>query len=142
MDLIPAINVTSHALDAERLRLEITAQNISNAFTTRGPDGKPYQRKEVAFEAFMPKALKGQAQDPLMRAVRVSGIVGDAEPGEKVYKPHHPHADENGMVSMPNVKMAEEMVNLINASNATSAILTSIDTSHQLVRKAMSIGKS
>lgn len=142
MDLIPAINVTSHALDAEKLRLEVTAQNISNAFTTKGPDGLPYQRKEVAFEAFLPKSMQGQAHDPLMKAVRVSGIVSDAEPGEKVYKPHHPHADGEGMVSMPNVKMAEGMVNLINASNASTAILTSIDTSHQLVRKAMSIGKS
>ncbi|GAB4269102.1 MAG TPA: flagellar basal body rod protein FlgC [Opitutae bacterium] len=142
MDLIPGVQMTASALDAEKTRIEVTAQNITNAFTTRDADGQPYQRKEVAFEAFLDKAQGANAAHSLMQSVRVSGIVSDKEPGERIYKPHHPHADDEGMVLMPNVKMSEEMVNLITASHAYTANLTAFQTSKELVNKTLSIGKA
>ena len=56
MNLIPAVDVTASALAAEKVRLDVVSQNIANAHTTRGANGKPYARKTVSFEAEMNRA--------------------------------------------------------------------------------------
>ena len=53
MNLIPGIESTGSALTAEKLRLEIIAQNIANSNTTQDASGGVYKRKEVAFEEFI-----------------------------------------------------------------------------------------
>ena len=96
MNFISGINATSSALEAEKVRMDIVAENISNAYTTRGLDGKAYQRKTVAFEAML-SGGQGRAA-----GVRIADIGTDATPGEMIHNPTHPHADKDGMVQMPN----------------------------------------
>ncbi len=61
MNILSGIESTSAALDAERLRMEVISQNIANANTTKGPDGKPYQRQQVSFESVINGHLTGNS---------------------------------------------------------------------------------
>lgn len=132
MNLLSGINVTSSALNAEKIRMNVVAENIANAQTTHDVDGQPYHRKVVSFESVLDGAEKG---------VRVSNVSTDTTPGQTVYNPTHPDADSNGMVQMPNVNLATEMVDLMNSSRAYEANLAVVRNSKQLASQALSIGK-
>lgn len=138
MDLITGIGVSSSALTAQRTRLDVIAQNIANAHTTRGPDGLPYQRRTVNFETVMAQSATG---GPAGAGVKVAGIGLDPTPGQRVTDPGHPDADESGMVTLSNVNLAFEMVDLITASRAYEANLSVVKTSRQLALKTLEIGK-
>ena len=135
MNFITGINATSSALDAEKVRMDIVAENISNAYTTKGIDGKAYQRKTVAFESLMSSGGERGG------GVRITEIGTDATPGERVYNPTHPHADKEGMVQMPNVSVSTEMVDLLAASRAYEANLSVVRNARQMATKALAIGR-
>ena len=139
MNLIPAIDATASALTAEKVRLDVVSQNIANAHTTRGPDGLPYQRKLVSFEAALEQA--GGSGHSTAQGVRVGGISEDKSLGPLIYIPGHPDADAGGMVRMPNVNLAMEMVDLMTASRAYEANLSVVRTARQMAQKALQIGK-
>lgn len=134
MDLIPAINVTSSALKAEKIRMEVVAENIANAQTTRDVNGLPYQRKVVSFQSVLDASGKGSG-------VTISRFSADPSPGEAIYNPGHPHAGPDGMVRMPNVKVALEMIDLMNASRAYEANLAVVRNAKQIALQALTIGK-
>jgi flagellar basal-body rod protein FlgC len=135
MNFLSGIHATSGALNAEQVRMDIVAQNIANAYTTKDAGGGPYQRRMVSFETIMGGVQNSE------RGVRVSGIRNDKTPGEAIYNPGHPHADANGMVRMPNVQLATEMVDLMSASRAYEANLTVARNARNLATKALTIGK-
>jgi flagellar basal-body rod protein FlgC len=137
MNLITGVDVTSNALTAQKLRLDVVAQNIANAQTTRTPDGGPYQRKIVSFET---ELLQKTGSGPLP-SIRVSGITNDTSPGQKVYNPQHPDAGPDGLVQMPNVNLAFEMVDLITASRAYEANLSVMKNARGLAQRTLTIGK-
>ncbi len=139
MDLIPGINATADALNAEKIRMDVIATNIANANTTRDVNGEVYKRKQVVFEAYLDKTASGS--QPAATGVRVAEITEDTTPGPKIYNPDHPHADSEGMVEMPNVKMSWEMVDLIFASRAYEANLSVVRTARQMAQKALAIGR-
>ncbi len=113
MNVISASSITGSALDAEKMRVDIVSQNIANANTTKGIDGKPYQRRIVAFES-----LLDAAAGPNMQGVRLSEIKRDETPGEIINNPQHPHADDDGNVTMPNVNIPFEMVDMVTATRS------------------------
>ncbi|MCE9612509.1 MAG: flagellar basal body rod protein FlgC [Chthoniobacter sp.] len=135
MNYITGINATGSALNAEKIRLDIVAQNIANANTTRDLDGTAYKRKVVSFESVL------GAEPGTSGGVRVSGVQSDETPGELIYSPQHPHADKNGMVRMPNVKLAVEMVDMLSASRAYEANLAVVRNARQMAAKALAIGR-
>ncbi len=139
MNLISGVDVTVGALNAQKTRLDIVAQNIANAQTTRTPAGGPYQRQVVSFETELVR--RSGASGPSLQSVHVSGITPDTTPGEQVYNPQHPDAGSDGMVTMPNVNLAYEMVDLITASRAYEANLSVVKNSRQMAMKALDIGK-
>ena len=150
MNIIPSIQITGDALTAERVRADVVAQNIANAQTTRDINGKAYQRRIVNFESVLTQASKelrasGQADsnDPSLniKTVRVASVVSDPSAGEKVFNPAHPDADKDGFVSMPNVKVAQEMVDLITSSRAYEANLTVARNSKAMADAALRMGK-
>jgi flagellar basal-body rod protein FlgC len=132
MNLISGINLTSSALNAEKIRMEVVAENIANAQTTHDVNGQAYQRKVVSFESVLGGSGKG---------VRVGRVSTDPTPGEAVFNPTHPDANKDGMVQMPNVNVATEMVDLMNSSRAYEANLSVVRNAKQLASKALSIGK-
>ena len=151
MNLITGIDVTAGALNAQKTRLDIVAQNIANTQTTRGPDGGPYRRKVVSFETELLQRLDPSATSTSAgassagassaRTVRVAEIGTDRRPGQRIYDPQHPDAGPDGMVEMPNVNLAQEMVDLITASRAYEANLSVVKTARQMAMKTLEIGK-
>lgn len=142
MNLMPGIESTSSALQAEKLRMDIIGQNIANAHTTNGPDGKAYQRQTVQFEAKLlelGRDINGEMRTA--QGVNVRNIVTDQSEGPQIFNPGHPDADEKGYVSMPNVNLTHEMVDLISASRSYEANLQVVRTSKQMAQQALRIGK-
>ena len=139
MNLIAGIDVTSGALNAQKTRLDIVAQNIANAHTTRTPTGGPYQRQVVSFETEFARRIGGGGSS--LMGVRIGSITPDRTPGQQVYNPQHPDAAADGLVTMPNVNLAYEMVDLITASRAYEANLSVVKNARQMARKALEIGK-
>ncbi|PAZ00895.1 MAG: flagellar basal body rod protein FlgC [Spartobacteria bacterium AMD-G4] len=136
MNVISASSITGSALDAEKMRVDIVSQNIANAHTTKGIDGKAYQRRIVAFES-----LLDAAAGPNMQGVRLSEIRRDETPGEIINNPEHPHADADGNVAMPNVNIPFEMVDMVTATRSYEANLAVVRNARQLATQALSIGR-
>jgi flagellar basal-body rod protein FlgC len=138
VDLLSGIRSTAAALDAERTRLDVISENIANANTTHGPDGKPYQRQVVVFETALLQAMNGGAATPTLR---VAGIQKDPRPFEMIYEPGSPDADEHGMVAMPNVNINEEMADLITAERSFEANLAVVKNARAMAMQVLAIGK-
>jgi flagellar basal-body rod protein FlgC len=142
MDLLSGISATSGALNAQRTRLDVIAQNIANARTTRGPDGRAYQRRVVSFENELLRSTGPEGRGNAgLSTVRVSAIGIDTSPGQRITDPGHPDADAQGMVTLPNVNLAFEMVDLITASRAYEANLSVAKNSRQMAMKTLEIGR-
>ena len=145
MGMFDALNVSATGLTAERLRMDVTAENLANAQTTRGADGQPYRRKEVvlqespgSFGATLSQAM-GSGAATSGGGVQVAGVVEDQSPLKRVYDPGHPDADAQGYVSMPNVDTVTEMVDLISASRAYEANVTVMQTAKQMFSKTLEL---
>jgi len=134
-DLFRATGISRSGLNAERLRMEVTANNIANAYSTRTAAGGPFRRQDVIFAA----VLEGQYGQPGLGGVEAVDIVDDPTPFLVVSLPGHPDADEQGNVQMPNVEIPIEMVNLITASRAYEANVRAAQSFVQMSQQALSI---
>ncbi len=139
MNLISGIDITAGALNAQKTRLDMVAQNIANAQTTRTPNGGPYQRQIVSFETELVR--REGSTGPALQSVKVANISVDRTPGQQVYNPQHPDAGPDGLVTMPNVNLAYEMVDLITASRAYEANLSVAKNAKQMAMNTLQIGK-
>jgi len=144
MSLLSSLATSASALAAERLRMDVTAENLANAQTTRGADGGPYRRKSVVLQESgggFGQALAGAMGRPSGRAagVEVAAIVEDASPPRMAYDPGHPDADERGYVQMPNVEPVGEMVDLITQQRAYEANVTAMQTAKQMFSKTLEL---
>ena len=139
MNLISGIDVSASALTAQKTRLDVVAQNIANAQTTRTASGGPDQRQVVSFET---ELLRSQgAEGSPLQSVRVAQVTTDHTPGQQVYNPQHPDAGADGMVTMPNVNLSQEMVDLITASRTYEANLSVVKNARQMAMRTLDIGK-
>jgi flagellar basal-body rod protein FlgC len=138
MNLIAGIDISSGALSASKTRLDIVAQNIANAQTTRTPHGGPYQRQIVSFETELIRRVSG---GPALQSVKIGAISNDRSPGQQVFNPQHPDATVDGLVTMPNVNLSYEMVDLITASRTYEANLSVVKNARQMAMKAIEIGR-
>jgi flagellar basal-body rod protein FlgC len=132
-----ALNIAASGMGAERLRMEVVANNIANASVTRTPEGGPYRRRDVVFETVLSKIEANG--EPGLGGVRVAGIVTDQTELPRVYNPGHPDADADGLVTMPNVNLPVEMVNLITASRAYEANLRVAQSFMELSQSALAL---
>jgi len=138
IDILSGIQSTAAALNAERTRLDVISENIANANTTRGLDGKPYQRQVVVFESALQQAMNGGAAVPTLR---VAGIEKDQRPFETIYEPGNPDADAHGMVAMPNINIHEEMADMISSERAFEANLAVVKNARMMAMQILAIGK-
>jgi flagellar basal-body rod protein FlgC len=139
MNLLSGIDITAGALNAQKTRLDVVAQNIANAQTTRTPNGGPYQRQVVSFESALVRQSRGGGA--ALQSVRIGNITSDKTPGQQVHNPQHPDANPEGLVTMPNVNLSYEMVDLITASRAYEANLSVAKNARSIAMKALEIGK-
>ena len=145
------LRIGASALNAQRLRLDVIANNIANAETTRTEEGGPYQRRDVVFtsqgtNSFLPHFVQArnnlaERSNLTMGGVKVATLVTDDEQGPKVFDPSHPDADEEGYVTYPNVNLVVEMTNMLSATRSYEAKLSVLDATKRLALKALEIGK-
>jgi flagellar basal-body rod protein FlgC len=125
-----SMDISASGLAAQRLRLDVIANNLANAETTRTAEGGPYQRQRPVFAA-----------DAEHGGVTVVEVQADPEPPRAVYQPGHPDADASGVVQMPNVNTMDEMVDLVSASRSYEANVTALNAGRAMTRKALEIGR-
>jgi len=144
VDFLSALRISASGLSAERVRVNLAASNLANAETTRGPDGKPYQRLDPVMEAVPFEAalgLAGTSAEGCVAGVRVAEIARDDAPGRRVFSPSHPDADADGFVTLPNVNPVHEIVNLLSAQKAYDANATAVDTLKTMAQRALEIAR-
>ncbi|PKM80838.1 MAG: flagellar basal body rod protein FlgC [Firmicutes bacterium HGW-Firmicutes-14] len=147
MSIFKAFDISASGLTAQRLRMDVIAENIANVNTTRTQNGGPYRRKMVVFEEResqngFPRFLQGSLnREKSGEGVRVIRIAEDNSSLKMVYDPHHPDANPEGYVMMPNVNIVTEMVNMISATRSYEANTTAIKASKDIAAKALDIGR-
>ena len=134
MSIFNVFNIAGSALTAQSMRLNAVASNLANADSAVSADGKPYRAKQVVFQA---TPMAGEAA----QGVRVRQVVEDASPGRLVYDPRSPAADDRGYVTMPNVSVVDEMVNMISASRSYQTNADVMNTAKQLVLRTLTLGQ-
>ena len=134
MSMLNVFNIAGSALTAQSMRLVAVANNLANADSAISADGKPYRAKQVVFQAL---PIQGEAA----QGVRVKQVVEDASPGRMVYDPRNPAADDKGYVTMPNVSVVDEMVNMISASRSYQTNADVMNTAKQLVLRTLTLGQ-
>lgn len=170
MRLFAAMDISASALTAERLRMDVIANNLANANTTRaalGPDGRwlPYRRQRPVFaergqggfwnalraslaaaggamSAALGQLADGEPPRPPGAGVRVTAIVEDPSPLPLRYDPGHPDANAEGYVTLPNVNVITEMVDMITASRAYEANVTALNAAKTMGMRALDIGRA
>ena len=144
MGLYNGLSISASGLTANRLWLDVIANNIANANTTRTPQGGPYRQEEVVLSGVpvtpFSQTLQGQISNLSGGGVQVQGIVQNPGPFKLVYDPSNPNA-VNGYVQMPNVDIAQEMVDMITATRAYQANVTAFDSGKTMDVEAISLGK-
>jgi flagellar basal-body rod protein FlgC len=167
MGLFDAIEIAGSGLSAERVRMDVTSENLANAQTTKAANGQPYQRQEVLlqqtgsassnFEATLSEALGSPTAGsggelgptpptrplthPPAGGVQVAGIVADKTPDQEVYDPGNPEANAQGYVKMPNVNTVTEMVDLISESRSYQSDVTAMQTAKSMFTATLGILK-
>ena len=137
---LSSADVSASGLAAERLRMEVAANNIANAHTTRSANGGPYRRQRVVFAEAMRDVLSPSvAHDRQLAGVEVLGVEPDPSEFPEVFDPGHPDANERGFVRMPNVRLATEMVDMITASRAYEANLQALGALRSMAENALTL---
>ena len=143
MSVFSSMNVAATGMTAQQLRMDVISQNIANASTTRTEDGTAYRRKIVYFEekatTSFDNILNGYMTNYQPNGVKVTHIVEDPSDLRLVYEPDNPDANEDGYVEYPNVDTVTEMTNLIDASRAYEANITSFNAAKSIAEKGMEL---
>jgi flagellar basal-body rod protein FlgC len=151
MGLFDAIGIAGSGLTAERIRMDVTAENLANADTTKAANGQPYQRQDVElaqvgasdFGGTLTSAMQqgGQQGGSQPGGVRVTGIVSDNTPDQQVYDPGNPEADAQGYVKMPNISTVTEMTDLISESQSYQSDVTAMQTAKSMFTSTLQVLK-
>lgn len=145
-DYISGMRISSSGMTAQRARLNAISSNIANISTTQTPEGGPYRRKDVVFEA-MPDArnfgeiLTSSNPKSNMQRVQVTDVVSDLKAPLMKYDPDHPDANPEGYVAYPNINLMEEMTNMIQATRAYEANVSALQASKDMAMSALELGR-
>lgn len=152
MSFFDALNISASGLTAERIQMDVTAENLANAQSTN--DGNPYKPQAVELEAVgagsegsfgaqLESVLGGGAEQGAQTpgGVEVAGIVSEDVPDQLVYDPGNPQANAQGYVREPNIQPVTEMTNLISESNAYQADVTAMQTSKSMYSETLDLLK-
>jgi len=151
MSLFNAIEIAGSGMDAERVSMDVTAENLANAQSTTSSSGKPYQEQSVDlsettgsnFQSTLQEALSGTPSDsgPVQGGVEVAGIVNDATSTQLVYDPGNPSANKQGYVKEPDISSVTQMVDLIDESNSYESDVTAMQTAKDMFSSSLNILK-
>ncbi|BDI30919.1 flagellar basal-body rod protein FlgC [Capsulimonas corticalis] len=150
MGFMDSLSISGSGMTAERLRMDVIADNLANVNTTRTPNGSPYRRQQVLFssgtnsfqDTLAGFSGGGDGTPATTKGVQVQAIIPDQSPFKRVYQPGHPDADAQGYVNMPNVDTVTEMVDMMSASRAYEANVTAVQSIKGMAEKAIDIGRA
>lgn len=164
-----SFDICASGMHAQKVKMDTISSNIANVNTTRNPDGSPgvYIKKDVTFKAIYQDkmgshspAVPNGSHEPywsesqgtmglrggisydegkLSQGVQVSEIQDSKNPYKTVYDPSNPEADEEGFVTLPNISIVEEMVNMVSASRAYEANAATAETTKNMISAALKI---
>jgi flagellar basal-body rod protein FlgC len=134
MSLFKIFDVSGSAMSAQAQRLNVVSSNLANADSVTSSTGQAYRAKQVVFSAV-------QTSNAASTGVKVSQVVEDLNPPKLMYDPKHPLADDKGYVSMPNVNVVEEMVNMISASRSYQTNVETMNAAKSMLMKTLSLGQ-
>lgn len=131
-----AVSTAASAISAQRIRMNVIANNLANIHTTRNDKGEfaPYLRKTVLF-----KSMKPKESSPDEQGVEVHQIITSKNPPKMIYEPDHPEANKDGYRFDSSVKMPLEMVNMIEATRIYDANLRAMKLASGAKGKTISI---
>ena len=135
MSLFNVFEISSSAMSAQSTRLNTVASNIANADSAPAPGSPVYRSKQVIFQAVPPPSGDGPAM------VQVAGVVESAAAPRTVFDPKHPLADGEGYVTLPNVNVVEEMVNMLSASRSYQTNVEIMNTAKTMLLKTLTLGQ-
>ncbi|WP_332853045.1 flagellar basal body rod protein FlgC [Duganella sp. S19_KUP01_CR8] len=135
MSLFNIFNVSGSAMSAQAQRLNVVASNLANADSATSASGEAYRARQVVFEATTPTGGGSST------GVRVKQVVEDQSPMKQMYDPKHPMADDKGYVTMPNVNVVDEMVNMLSASRSYQTNVETMNAAKTLLLKTLTIGQ-
>lgn len=147
MGLIGSMRASASALMAQRLRMDVIANNVANINTTQTADGGPFRRqtvtfaekgREMPFRDFLGRASRGEAEGG---GVTVTSIHEDQSAARRVYDPQHPDSDEEGYVLLPNIDVVTELTDLVSARRAYDASVTVLNATKSIALRALDIGR-
>ena len=143
MKVFNNMRISASGLSAERLRMDTISSNIANATTTRTEEGGPYRRKIAVFQENLKTEMdrRSRNMNKVGLGVKAVGIVEDSSEFKSIFDPNHPDADDEGYVLMPNVNILNEMVDMIAATRAYEANVTTMNASKSMYLKALEIGR-
>lgn len=150
MGFMETLSISASGMTAERLRMDVVANNLANVNTTRTPGGGPFRREEVSLSpsgSTFGETLAGLSGEEdgsgaVGGGVKVAGIVPDMRPFKRVFQPGHPDADAQGYVSMPNIDTVTEMVDMMGATRAYEANVAAVSAVKSMAMKALEIGRA
>ncbi|MEY3288954.1 MAG: flagellar basal body rod protein FlgC [Pseudomonadota bacterium] len=134
MSLLNIFNIAGSAMSAQGQRLNVVASNIANADSTTGPNGLAYRAKQVEF-------MTVPVGDAKEAGVKVTRVIEDTNPAKLVYNPGHPQANKEGYVAMPNVNVAEEMVNMLSASRSYQTNVDTMNAAKSMLLKTLTLSQ-
>lgn len=149
MNLFKMFAISGAGMAAQRDRMSVITGNLANTETTRTPEGGPYRRRDIIFQAV---PANGEFADLLsenffdhpegLLSVEVAGIRQSSRAPRQIFDPKHPDANTEGYVSLPDINVIEEMVDLMSAVRSYEANLTAYNTTKGLVRRLLEIGRN
>ena len=148
MAFLSSFDICASGMSAQRLRMDIAAENVANMTSTRTEAGGTYRRKDVVLESYgggtfqdaLRSASRGMGFSSGAAGVRVAQIIEDDREFKRVYNPEHPDADEEGYVSMPNVDVLKETVDSMSATRSYEANVTALNAIGEIMN--ISLGAS
>lgn len=145
-EFFTGFRIASSGMAAQRARMNATSSNLANVNTTRTPEGGPYRRKDVVFEAMPDSRNFGEilgVNSPKsdLQRVQVTDIVSDLKAPLLKYEPHHPDANDEGYVAYPNINVMEEMTNMLQATRAYEANVSALQAAKDMAMSSLEIGR-
>jgi flagellar basal-body rod protein FlgC len=148
MNLFQMFAISGAGMAAQRERMSVITGNLANTETTRTPEGGPYRRRNIIFQAvptngdFAELLSENILENRELLSVEVAGIRQSSRPPRQLFDPKHPDANPDGYVLLPDINVIEEMVDMMSAVRSYEANLTAYNTTKGLVRRLLEVGRN
>jgi flagellar basal-body rod protein FlgC len=140
MSLLGIFDISGSAMNAESMRLNVTASNLANADSVANSPQAAYRSRHPVFATQLKEFSASPESDEPGVGVRVLDVIQSQAAPAKRYQPDHPLADATGYVYGSNVNPVEELTNMISASRSFQSNVEVLTTARELVLKTLSLG--